>query len=252
VGAALAALAVYWLVGRPGLRDMPFKDRLETWRAADPRALNAAEMAGVLGAIAKDRPTDPRLLMLLGKARLSADQYPAAADSFRRATRLTPNDAEAHRLLGETLLQGAQDGPVPEEAATAFQRAVALDPNDAAARYFVGEVAQRRGDLAKAEAEWRAARELLGPKDARRSYLDEKIAEASGAGASQAAMIEGMVSRLSDRLKADPSDAEGWARLVHSYGVLGRRDAQAEALASARNALAGRPQDIARVEAEAR
>ena len=35
-------------------------------------------------------------------------------------------------------------------------------------------------------------------------------------------MIEGMVSRLAERLKAEPDDVEGWLRLIRSYVVLGR------------------------------
>jgi cytochrome c-type biogenesis protein CcmH len=248
---AVLGLAIYWIVGKPGLPDMPFERRLEAWRAADPQTLTAAQVAGVLGAIARERPSDPQLLMLLGKARLAAEQYPAAADSFRRAARLTPTNAESHRLLGEALLQAQADGPAPPEAETAFRRAVELDPNDPAARYFLGETASRRGDMTSAVGEWRKAIDLLPADDERRSFLEQQIAEATEIGGSEAAMIEGMVGRLSERLKADPSDAEGWARLVRSYGVLGRPEAQAQALASARKALAGRPADLAQVEAEA-
>ena len=54
------------------------------------------------------------------------------------------------------------------------------------------------------------------------------------------------------RLAANPDDAEGWARLVRSYMVLGRGDDAKAALAKARTALAGKPDRLAVVEAEAR
>ncbi len=38
------------------------------------------------------------------------------------------------------------------------------------------------------------------------------------------AMIEGMVALADDQLKEEPGDADGWARLVRSYKVLGRAD----------------------------
>jgi cytochrome c-type biogenesis protein CcmH len=61
-----------------------------------------------------------------------------------------------------------------------------------------------------------------------------------------------MVASLAAKLAAHPDDPEGWARLVRSYGVLHDRSAQADALAKARRALAGRADALAAVEGEAR
>ena len=66
------------------------------------------------------------------------------------------------------------------------------------------------------------------------------------------AMIEGMVAQLAERLEAEPGDAEGWARLVRSYMVLGRPDDARAALEDARKALAGAGDKLALVEGEAR
>jgi cytochrome c-type biogenesis protein CcmH len=57
----------------------------------------------------------------------------------------------------------------------------------------------------------------------------------------QSAMIHSMVERLAARLKQDGSDAEGWARLVHSYKVLGETDKALAASEEARQALAADP-----------
>ena len=57
----------------------------------------------------------------------------------------------------------------------------------------------------------------------------------------QSAMIHSMVERLAARLKQDGSDAEGWARLVHSYRVLGETDKALAASQEARQALAADP-----------
>jgi cytochrome c-type biogenesis protein CcmH len=65
-------------------------------------------------------------------------------------------------------------------------------------------------------------------------------------------MIEGMVASLDDKLQANPEDAEGWARLIRSYMVLGRPADAKAALARARTALAGKPDRLAIVEAEAK
>jgi len=60
----------------------------------------------------------------------------------------------------------------------------------------------------------------------------------------QSAMIHSMVERLATRLKQDGSDAEGWARLVHSYKVLGETDKALAASQEARQALAADPAKV--------
>jgi cytochrome c-type biogenesis protein CcmH len=61
-----------------------------------------------------------------------------------------------------------------------------------------------------------------------------------------------MVTQLAARLESDPGDAEGWARLIRSYMVLGRGDDAKAALAKARTALAGKGDLLTRIEAEAK
>ncbi len=43
-------------------------------------------------------------------------------------------------------------------------------------------------------------------------------------------MIQGMVDGLAAKLKDDPKNIEGWARLIRSYVVLNQRDKAADAL----------------------
>jgi cytochrome c-type biogenesis protein CcmH len=64
----------------------------------------------------------------------------------------------------------------------------------------------------------------------------------------RSAMIEGMVGQLAARLKDEPSDVEGWLRLIRSYVVLGKSDAAAEA---ARAALEGVADETGRGRVEA-
>jgi cytochrome c-type biogenesis protein CcmH len=68
-------------------------------------------------------------------------------------------------------------------------------------------------------------------------------AAAGGSNASHdlgVSQIEGMIAKLAERLKTAPEDAEGWAMLGRSYGVLGR---YAEALPAYRKVVALRPND---------
>jgi len=54
-------------------------------------------------------------------------------------------------------------------------------------------------------------------------------------------MIRGMVEGLADRLEDDPSDAQGWQRLVRVYGVLGEKK---KAYAAMERAAANVPDDV--------
>ena len=59
------------------------------------------------------------------------------------------------------------------------------------------------------------------------------------------AMIQTMVAGLDARLRENPQDPEGWARLLRSYVMLGDKQAASDALARGRQAL-GEDSDAAR------
>jgi len=76
----------------------------------------------------------------------------------------------------------------------------------------------------------------------------EAIAAASKmTSAERNGMIEGMVSRLAERMAGNGSDVEGWLRLIRAYSVLGQRDKALAAAASARTALAGNDDNLRRI-----
>ena len=68
----------------------------------------------------------------------------------------------------------------------------------------------------------------------------------------RAAMIEGMVAGLAERLQAEGGAPAEWARLIRAYGVLGRAEEAAAAYARAREAHAGDAAAEAEIEAAAR
>lgn len=249
--AALAALALYWASGAPGTPDRPFAARLADWRAAAPQTLTAPEMAAVLGSLARERPRDMELLVYLARAQLAAGAPADAAIALRRAAQLSPADPSIQALLGQALVATTEDESVSPEAEAAFRKAAAADPSDLSSRYFLGLAQVSRGDTAAGVAAWRTLRNQMPADDPRGAVLDARIAEATNAAAqtgAQAELIAGMVNRLAERLRTAPDDPEGWARLVHSYGVLGDTKSQRAATADARKALSGRPDAMARFE----
>ena len=60
-------------------------------------------------------------------------------------------------------------------------------------------------------------------------------------------MIEGMVTRLAQRMAENGSDVDGWLRLIKAYTVLGQRDKAQAAAANARTALAGNSDNLRRI-----
>lgn len=255
---AASALALYVMAGGRGAADQPFRARLAAWRQMDPARLSAEQMSAVLGSIAGERPGDPTVHEYLGRTQLASGDAATAAQSFTRAARLAPRSATLQAELGEALTLAA-DSKVTPEAAAAFRRALALDPRSAPARYFLGRSRLEAGDRVGALTLWRGLDADLSSDDPRRSALRAEMAKAEGSAAPPAAsgqldagtrtLAQGMVARLAARLAANPDNPEGWARLVRAYGVLGDRSAGSAALTRARKQFAGRPDDLAAIEA---
>lgn len=60
-----------------------------------------------------------------------------------------------------------------------------------------------------------------------------------------AAQVEAMVSKLAERMKQNPDDAQGWAMLGKSYAVMGRFEDAASAYAKAAERAPGNPHVLA-------
>jgi cytochrome c-type biogenesis protein CcmH len=173
-------------------------------------------------------------------------------------------------MLGEALSMDAGGVP-PPEARRAFQQALTLDPTNAAARYYLGRADIAAGEVQQGLMIWRSLAASLPAGDDHRAALMAEIdainrhaddaptptpSQAQGAGPAQIppaqlSFIRAMVAKQAADLDAHPSDPEGWARLVRSYGVLGDQTAQAQALAKARSLFAGRPDALAMIQAAA-
>jgi cytochrome c-type biogenesis protein CcmH len=259
LAASAAALAVYVLVGQPGMGDEPFARRLANWRAADPASLDPPELAAVLERLTRERPDDPQAWRYLGIAQGAAQAPADAVRALRHATKLAPERADNWELLGQALVAEA-GGEVTPDAQGAFREALKHDPKSAAARFHLARAQIAAGDKAGGIAAWQALLADLAPDDPRRPDLQAAIADAEGRSASprpavpqgQLAMIKGMVEGLAQRLKANPDDPEGWVRLVRAYAVLGDKAKLNETLTQAKARYAGKPDMLAQLDAAAR
>ena len=261
VAAPLAALIGYLMTGTPGLPDMPYQSRLASWKtvsARDPGSLTLPEMAAVLASEAKAKPGDPQPLYYLGVVERAEGDLPAAIRDLQQSAQLDPKQARVWAALGTALVQEDQDqvGPSAQEA---FRRALALDPTAAQPRYFLGRAEVAAGHADAGLADWRQLLAVLPPQDPRRSVLQGEIDQVAKTGkldsapapapdagppaqtGQEAAFIQSMVDRLAARLKSQPDDPEGWARLIRAYGVLHQDDRRKAAIAQAQQLFKARP-----------
>lgn len=251
---------------------------------AAPDAESAA-LIQRMRAVLEQRPDDPQGRILLGRALLRLQRADEAWPLLARAAELLGEAApeQLYAQLGEAMMLAA-GGYVSREAEQAFARA----PRHSISRYMLGVADAQRGDNRRALERWTSlyveqrdapfAPALLNQIRNSATFLEldvDKLMAGLGAPEAPAApepgpdadqlaaaaemspeeqqeMIEGMVSGLADRLREDPNDLAGWLRLVQAYGVLGRRDEAAAALATARDAFAADEAALAQLAAAER
>ncbi|HEX4097497.1 MAG TPA: c-type cytochrome biogenesis protein CcmI [Caulobacteraceae bacterium] len=260
VAAPLVALVAYLMTGTPGLPDMPFQARLNSWRQTNPGRLSLPEMAAVLASDVKSKPNDPQPLYYLGVVERAEGDLPSALQHLEKSADLDPSDAKVWTAIGTALVDQDQ-GQVGDAAADAFRRALQIDPTSLQARYFLARGDIAAGRLQQGLAGWRDLMASLPAQDPRQAELKAEIDLVASTGkldslqpqadqsqpaesGQESAFIRSMVEGLAARLKAQPDDPEGWARLIRAYGVLHQEDRRDAAIAEAQKLFRSRPNDL--------
>jgi cytochrome c-type biogenesis protein CcmH len=229
VGAGL-----YIAVGRPAFALRAFEP---------PEKQDLGGLISLLVTRVHQHPDDATSWMWLGRAYETAGDLDDGARALSRAVAV----AQAHHALspkllteyGEALVRASQ-GEVSPEARSVFAALLKNDPKSLEARYFLGYAYAEQGEAAQAIALWQSLIADLPQNTALRGELTDKIAALSAKSGGTTPDIAQMVQNLSERLKAQPDDPEGWQRLIRAYSVLGQRDKAQDALDRARVALAKR------------
>jgi cytochrome c-type biogenesis protein CcmH len=259
---ALGPTSLYVALGSPDIPAQPAFARVKTPQGHE----SIANLVGQVEEHLVRNPGDGAGWELIAPVYMRLGRFSDAVEARRKALALNGASAVREADLGEALAAAA-NGVVTAEAKQAFDRALAQDGHEAKARYFLGLAAEQDGNSEQAASTWRA---LLAdaPADAPwAAFVRESLARVSGAPVAEAGpsagdvaaaanmsdeerreMVRGMVARLADRLRDNGADVEGWLRLVRAYAVLGDRDKAKGAAADLRRALAGRPDEVKRVD----
>ncbi len=244
---ATVTMAVYLIYGSPQLRDQPLAARV----AEDGNPPIERLVAGVEERL-QAHLEDGAGWSVIAPVYMRLGRYADAASAFQKTIELLGETPERLGDLGEALAF-ANDGNVSDAARAAFGKAQPQDPSNARAAFWLAIAQEQDGKLAEAAQGYKTliGRGLAANVETlvkqRLAGVEARLGGAPSADANQAAMINGMVSGLAERLKTDGSDLEGWLNLMRAYTVLGRRDDALGALKRAQGQFAGNQEALAQI-----
>jgi len=217
-------------------------EAVEALRRAAQASGNDPDIVAMLAehiVFAADGMVPPGAKQLFEQVRQARPENPAALYYLGLAAEQAGKPAEALGLWVELGRATAPDAPwLPQLRQEIAAAAEAAGEDPAAHLAGVPEPVAPAPDAQAAEGGTAEGGEP-GP-------TAEQMAEAAQMSEEdQAAMIEGMVAGLAERLEQAPDDLAGWQRLGRAYGVLNRLD---EARGAYANAAALAPDDVAAVQ----
>jgi cytochrome c-type biogenesis protein CcmH len=206
---------------------------------------NYAALISRLEKVMKQRPGDVQGLDLLARGYMRLGRYHDAWQTYRDLIKATGDraSAEQYASMAEAMVLAA-GGYVSPRAERAIEAALGRDPKQATARYYHALAMAQAGHLDAAISSWKGLKADAPPDAPFMPLLDRTLAQAQalrGAGSpapgpiaadmaaaqgmspkQRQAMIEGMVSRLEQRLTTKGGTPEEWVRLMNAYVQLDR------------------------------
>jgi cytochrome c-type biogenesis protein CcmH len=257
IGVPVIALPLYAYLGQPQMPDEPLTGRPPASLASND--IEAA-VAGVESHLIA-KPDDGKGWAVIAPVYMRLERYEDAARAYSEALRLLGEDGGRRAAYGEALV-AAGGGVVTDNARETFVKALAEEPGQPQARFYLALAAEQDGKTAEAIGAYEALVADAAPDAHWVEAVKTRLASLKGATApgaasaapaavpeAQNAMIEGMVSRLANRLASDGGSFDEWSRLIRAYAVLHEADKAKAALANARKALAPDSNAVASLDA---
>ncbi|MDP2255306.1 MAG: c-type cytochrome biogenesis protein CcmI [Polaromonas sp.] len=240
----LASAGMYGWLGNPAAMDPVAAQKSSNEQIT--------QMVDTLAARLQANPDNPRGWAMLARSYKVMERFDEAEQAFLKAGDLVNTDPD---LLMEyaDLLAARADNNMEGKPMVLINKALALDPQHPMGLMMSGVAAYRREDFAGAVAQWEKLLAVLEPGSPDAQQVQADIADAraragklppvnaAAAGAMTPEKISQMVEGLAARLKANPGDLAGWARLARAYKVQGRLAEAEQAYVKAGKLLEGDP-----------
>jgi cytochrome c-type biogenesis protein CcmH len=242
----LGAAGMYWWLGTPGAIDP-----VATQKANDDQV---ATMVDALAARLKANPDNPQGWAMLARSYKVMGRFADAEQAFLKAGDLINKSPDLLVDYADLLAVRANNN-IEGKPLELVSKALALNPQHPMGLMMSGVAAYRRSDFALAVAQWEKLLAVLDPGSPDAQQVEADITEArakagmpaaaraapgakpagagseagklppvdpAAAGAMTPEKINQMIDGLAAKLKANPSDLAGWARLAGAYKVQGR------------------------------
>ena len=237
----MLALGIYWQLGTPAAIDQIAKTQVDNHQMV--------QMIDALATKLKANPDNPKGWVMLARSHKIMGRLEEAQQAFEKAGSLVNTDPDLlvdyAELLG-TLAGNNLEGK-PQQM---ISEALRINPEHPMGLMMAGVVAYQRTDYKGAIGRWEKLLGLLPPDSPDAEQILANIADARAkaglpatdtnklppvpAGAAEGMTpekVNQMVERLAARLKENPDDLAGWARLARAYKVQGQLDEAANAYA---------------------
>lgn len=257
---SLGATGMYWRLGTPSAVEVTAVQR--------PHDDLAEQMVNNLLARLEANPDNPNGWAVLAHTYKGMGRLLEAEQAFLKAGDLL-NTVPDFMVDYADLLAVRANNNIEGKPLELVNKALALEPRHPMGLMMSAAAAYRRSDFKMAVAQWEKLLAVLPPGSPDIPQVEADIANAraragmpaalkpagptvakankppSGdpamAGAMTPEKISEMVERLAERMKSNPDDLAGWARLARAYRVQGRLPEAEEAFARAGKLVDGDP-----------
>ncbi len=207
------------------------------------------QMIDTLAAKLKDKPDNPQGWAMLARSYKAVGRFEEAQQAFEKAGAIVNTDPDLLVDYAELLAIRAGNN-LEGKPQQMIDEALRLNPEHPMGLMMAGIAAYQRTDYKSAIVLWEKLRNLMPPDSADTQQIQANIDDARAKGGLAAGesnklppvpaaaaqgmtpeKINQMVDRLAARLKDNPDDHAGWARLARAYKVQGRMDDAANAYA---------------------
>jgi len=242
VAIPVLAVGIYLQLGNPAaINPIPGGGQM-----ADPQI---QQMVDNLVAKLKANPDNPKGWAMLARSYVVMGKLDEAEETFKKVGDAINTDADIMVEFAD-LLAVKNNNNIEGRPMELVKKALTINPHHPMGLMMSGVAAYRRADFKMAAAEWEKLLAILEPGSPDAQQIEANVNDArakagmplignatTGAnpapmqaagpaaaptGGNDAEMVNQMVDRLAARLKDNPNDTTGWARLARAYKVQGK------------------------------